>query len=495
MARISSLRSTTSNATESAPRTRQGLVLALACAGMTMVGLDTAIVNVAVPSIQRDLGVSPSASQWVVVAYGLVLGGFLMFGGRMTDHLGRRRIFVSGLAVFTAASFVAGAAQSAGPLIAARAAQGFGAALFAPAALSLLAVTFEEGRERDRALGIFGAVGGVAGSVGVVASGLLTAGPGWRWAFFINVPAGTVVIVVALVFLTADRPNDRTMRLDLSGATTVTGGLLLLVYALHHAAAHGLVSVTTVVLFAAAAVLLTAFVRIEARAAAPLVPAAILRNRTLVAANLAAFLAFAALLSFIFIGSLLMQQALGYSPAKTGLAWLATTTTVFPAAMAGARLAARVQLRWLLITGLSAVTVGTLWLTRVPAEASYVVDLLPAFLLVGIGFGLCGPALQIGALSGVAQSEAGLASGLVETMREVGGAAGVAVVSTVLVAESGLGGFHEAFAFIGLLAGLGVAVAAAGFAPQPSKATGEVRVIDDRTAPAPAAACLSSSAR
>ena len=456
MARNKSLRSTTHT-------TRQGLVLTLACAAMAMVGIDTAIVNVAVPSIQRDLGVTPSASQWVVVAYGLVLGGFLLFGGRMTDHVGRRRIFISGMATFTAASLVAGAAQGAGMLIAARAAQGFGAALVAPAALSLLAVTFAEGRDRDRAFGIFGAVGGVAGSVGVVASGLLTAGPGWRWAFFINVPVGTTAIVLAVVFLSADRPEDRANRLDLSGATTVTGGLLLLVYALHHAAQHGLVSVSALLLFAAAALLLAAFVRIEARSEAPLVPAAILRNRRLVAANLAAFLAFAALLAFIFIGSLLMQQALGYSPTRTGLAWLSTTMTVFATAMAGARLAARVQVRWLLITGLSAVTAGTLWLTRVPSDASYVVDLLPAFLLVGIGFGLCGPALQIGALSGVAETETGLASGLVETMREVGGAAGVAVVSTVLVAGSGLGGFHAAFAFIGVLAGLGVVVAAAGF--------------------------------
>jgi EmrB/QacA subfamily drug resistance transporter len=444
--------------------TRRGLVLALACAAMAMVGIDTAIVNVAVPSIQRDLGVTPSASQWVVVAYGLVLGGFLLFGGRLTDHLGRRRIFVSGMAVFTTASFVAGAAQGPGLLIAARAAQGFGAALVAPAALSLLAVTFAEGRERDRAFGIFGAVGGVAGSVGVVASGLLTAGPGWRWAFFINIPVGTAAIVLALAFLAADRPEERATRLDLSGATTVTGGLLLLVYALHHAAQHGLVSGPALLLFAAAGVLLAAFVRIEARSEAPLVPAAILRNRRLVAANIAAFLAFAALLAFIFIGSLLMQQALGYSPTRTGLAWLSTTMTVFPAAILGARLAARVQVRWLLVTGLSAVTAGTLWLTRVPADASYAVDLLPAFLLVGIGFGLCGPALQIGALSGVAEGETGLASGLVETMREVGGAAGVAVVSTVLVSGSGLGGFHQAFAFIGVLSGLAVVVAAAGFA-------------------------------
>jgi EmrB/QacA subfamily drug resistance transporter len=462
MARTRNLRSTTE--LEPAPRSRKALVLTLACAAMAMVGIDTAIVNVAVPSIQRDLGVTPSASQWVVVAYGLVLGGFLLFGGRLTDHLGRRRIFVSGMAVFTGASLVAGAAQGAGLLIAARAVQGFGAALVAPAALSLLAVTFAEGRDRDRAFGIFGAVGGVAGSVGVVASGLLTAGPGWRWAFFINVPVGTAAIVLALSFLVADRPQDRGTRLDLSGATTVTGGLLVLVYALHHAANHGLVSGPTLLLFAVAGLLLAAFVRIEGRSEAPLVPVAILRNRSLVAANIAAFLAFAALLAFIFIGSLLMQQALGYSPTRTGLAWLATTMTVFVTAMAGARLAARVPVRWLLVTGLSAVTAGTLWLTRVPADASYAVDLLPAFLLVGIGFGLCGPALQIGALSGVAEAETGLASGLVETMREVGGAAGVAVVSTVLVSGSGLGGFHQAFAFIGVLAGLAVVVATVGFA-------------------------------
>ena len=302
--------------------------------------------------------------------------------------------------------------------------------------------------------------------MGVVASGLLTAGPGWRWAFLINVPIGTSFLVLAMVFLAADRPSQRSTRLDVSGGTAVTGGLLLVVYALHHAANHGLVSRSTLGLFAAAAGLLAAFVRIEQRSTAPLVPAATLRNRALVVANITAFFAYAALLSFIFIGSLLMQQALGYPPTTTGLAWLVTTTTVF-SAMAGARLAARVRVQWLLITGLSAVAAGTLWLTRVPAPADYLTDLLPAFLLVGIGFGLCGPALQIGALSGVAEADAGLASGLVETMREVGGAAGVAVVSTVLVAGADLGGFHTAFAFIGVLAILGVVTAAVGFARRP----------------------------
>jgi predicted MFS family arabinose efflux permease len=413
--------------------------------------------------------VSPSASNWVVVAYGLVLGGFLLLGGRLTDHLGRRRVFVAGMAVFTGASLAAGVAQGAGLLIAARAVQGFGAALVAPAALSLIAVTFSEGRARDRALGVFGAVGGVAGSVGVVAGGLLTAGPGWRWAFLINIPIGTLAIVVATVALAADRPADRTARLDIGGATTVTGGLLLLVYTLHHGAEHGPGSASTLALAGTAFGLLSAFVWTERRSEAPLVPAGTLRNRQLVAANVTAFLAYAALLAFIFIGSLLMQQALGYSPTRTGLAWLSTTATVFVAAIGTARLATRVSIRGLLGTGLAAVLAGTLWLTRVPAEAGYLTDLLPSFLLVGIGFGLCGPALQIGALSGVSRADAGLASGLIETVREVGGAAGVAVVSTVLVSGSGLAAFHAAFAFIAVLAGAGVVVSACGFRAGPTR--------------------------
>jgi EmrB/QacA subfamily drug resistance transporter len=445
-------------------RIRQRLVLALACAAQSMVALDIAVVNVALPSIQRDLGVGQSTSQWVVTAYGLLLGGFLLLGGRMTDLLGRRRIFLAGLGAFTSASLLAGVAQDAGLLIAARGLQGLGAALIAPAALSLLAVTFAEGRERNRALGIFGAVGGAAGSVGVVASGLLTAGPGWRWAFFINVPAGLLFIGLATAFLAADRPGDRAPRLGLAGAGTMTGGLLLFVYATHHGANHGWTSGSTLALFAGATVLAAAFVRVEARSPAPLVPTAVLKNRALVAANLTAFLTFSAFFSFIFIGSLLMQQALGYSPTRTGLSWLATTVTVFSASsVAGARLVAAVGVRRLLVSGLSLFIVGVLWLTRVPADGSYLVDLLPAFLLAGIGFGLCAPSLQIGALSGVTESASGLASGLIETMREIGGAAGVATVSTVLVTGTGLDGFHAAFAVIGILAVLAVVTAAAGF--------------------------------
>jgi hypothetical protein len=298
----------------------------------------------------------------------------------------------------------------------------------------------------------------------VVASGLLTGGPGWRWGFFINVPTGALIIVLTLVYLAGDQIDRLRTRLDIAGATTVTGGLLLFVYALHHGANHGWITLSTGLLFVATAVLLAAFVRIEARSAAPLVPAMILKSRSLVAANVTAFLAYCALLSFIFIGSLLMQQILGYSPTKTGVAWLATTATIFVVAMIGARLVAATGVRLLLIVGLAAVTGATLWLARIPADGGYAADVLPAFLLAGVGFGLCGPALQIGALSGVAEADSGLASGLIETMREIGGAAGVAAVATVLVGGSGLDGFHTAFAFIGVLAALGVITAAAGFA-------------------------------
>jgi EmrB/QacA subfamily drug resistance transporter len=430
---------------------------------MAMVGLDVAIVNVALPSIQRDLAVGQGDLQWIVVVYGLLLGGFLLVGGRMADELGRRRILLTGLGLFTGASLLAGLAHHPDLLIAARAVQGFGGALIAPAALSLLAATFREGPERNRALGVFGAVGAIAGTFGVVAGGLIAAGPGWRWAFLINVPVGVVLIGLSVACLDAGRPARRSTRLDVPGATAITTGLLLLVYALHHAGTHGWTAPSTLGWFAAAVAAGAVFVRIEARASAPLVPAGWLRNRTLVAANGTAFLAFSAFFSFIFIGTLLMQQQLGYSPTATGLAWLATTGTEFLAATAAGRIAAAAGIRRLLIVGLALLTGAMLWMARVPADAGYLVDLLPAFLLAGLGLGLCGPSLQIGALTGVAESESGVASGLVETMREIGAAAGVAAVSAVLVAGSGLVGFHAAFAAIGALAALGTVVAVLGF--------------------------------
>jgi EmrB/QacA subfamily drug resistance transporter len=402
--------------------TSKGMILALACAAQFMVVLDIAIVNVALPSIQQDLDIGQSTLQWIVIAYGLMLGGFLLLGGRMADLLGRRRVLLTGLTLFSFASLLAGVAGSAELLIGARALQGLGAALIPPAALSILAVTFAEGAERNRAIGLYGAVTGVSASVGVIASGLLTDGPGWHWVFLINVPIGVLLIAIAAVFLPLDAGDRRrSERFDVAGAVTVTGGLLVLVYALNHAADSGWGSGSTLGLFAASVLMLSAFVRIEARSRSPLVPASAVRNRTLAAANLSAFSTFGAFFAFIFLGSLLMQQVLGYSPTQTGVAWLATTATSFvAAAITGGKLVAVVGVRRLLVAGQSLLAISALLLTRVPAGGDFASDLLPALLLAGVAGGLAAPAAQIGALSGVTHSMTGLASGLVETMRDRG---------------------------------------------------------------------------
>jgi MFS family permease len=317
----------------------------------------------------------------------------------------------------------------------------------------------------------------------VIASGLLTDGPGWRWVFFINVPVGVLLIAMAASFLHVDhvdaRDRRRSGRFDIAGAVTVTAGLLLLVYALNRGADFGWGSGSTLGLFAASVVLLSAFVRIEARSRSPLVPGSAVRNRTLVAANLSALFTFAAVFSFIFLGSLLMQQLLGYSPTRTGVAWLATSATSFiAAAITGAKLVAVVGVRRLLIAGLSLLAISALWLTRVPAGGHFATDLLPALLLCGVAGGLSAPSAQIGALSGVTHSMTGLASGLVETMREIGGAVGVAAVSTVLVSRAGeiagaadpaarglaaANAFHAAFWVMFVLAALGAITAAIAF--------------------------------
>lgn len=459
--------------------TNKGMILVLACAAQFMVVLDVAVVNVALPSIQRDLGIGQSTLQWVIIAYGLMLGGFLLLGGRMADLLGRRRILLTGLALFSFASLLAGVAGSAGFLIGVRALQGFGAALIPPSALSILAVSFAEGAERNRALGLYGAVTGVSASVGVLASGLLTQGPGWHWIFLINVPIGVLLIAMAAVFLPADAGGRRrSERFDVAGAVTVTGSLLLLVYALNHGADHGWGSGSTLGLFAASVVLLAAFVRIEARSRSPLVPSSAVRNRTLVAANLSAFFTFGAFFAFIFLGSLLMQQVLGYSPTRTGVAWLATTATSFVAAgITGSKLVAVVGVRRLLVAGQSLLAISLALLTGVPAKGNFATDLLPALLLAGVAGGMAAPAAQIGALSGVTHSMTGLASGLVETMREIGAAVGVAAVSTVLVSRAGVNAFHAAFWVLFAVAALGALTAAIGF---PRRTT---QVIESEPAP------------
>jgi EmrB/QacA subfamily drug resistance transporter len=456
--------------------TRKGLILALVCMAQFIVILDFAIVNVALPSIQEDLDMKQSAVQWIVIAYGLFFGGFLLLGGKLGDLLGRRKIFLSGLAVFTVASTLAGLADSAGLLIGARALQGFGAALVAPSALSILAVTFTEGQERNKALGIFGATGASSATVGVIASGLLTDGPGWRWIFFINVPVGIALIGLALRYLRSDSHLPASRQYDFSGAATVTGGLLLFVYGLNRGVDHGWSNPSTLALFAGAAVLLASFIWIESRAAAPLVPFKVLKNRMLVAADAGAFLLFGSFFSFVFLGTLMMQQLLGYSPTRTGLSWLATSLPAFVAAFVGGNfLVTRVGVRRLLIVGMLLLASSAALLVRISPDSDFSTDLMPAFVLAGLAIGLSAPSVQIGALSGVRTEQAGLAAGLVETMREIGGAVGVAAVTTALVSRTSDGvdlaaqrsaladGFQSAFYVIVVAALAGAFVASLAF--------------------------------
>ena len=457
------------------PNRRRRLILTLACLAQFMVVLDISIVNVALPSIQRDLGLHQGALQWVVIAYGLLLGGFLLLGGRLGDLLGRRKIFLTGVTVFSVASLIAGLAQSAEVLIGARAVQGFGAALLAPSALAILAVTFPEGRERNGALGIFGAVAGSSASVGVIASGLLTDGPGWRWVFFVNVPVGMLLATLAFRFLPVDAVDTAARRYDAAGAGLVTSGLLALVYGLSRGVDAGWRSWSTLACFGGAVALLAAFAWVESRAKAPLVPGAALRNRTAMAANTIAFCLFGGFFSFIFLGSLLMQQQLGYSPTRTGAAWLATSLMAFlAAALAGSRLVPMLGVRRLLVAGMALLALSGAWLTRLPVDARYLPDLLPAFLLAGIAIGLSAPTVQIGALSRVTGAGVGLASGLVETMREIGGAVGIAAVSTVLAARAdgvtAIADYRSALVVVTILAVLGVVIAGVAF-PRTAPAT------------------------
>jgi len=452
----------------------KAIVLALACAAQFMVVLDIAIVNVALPSVRADLGMSGGSVQWIVIAYSLALGGFVLLGGRCGDLFGRRRTLVAGLAVFTAASLAAGVSGSAELLITARVVQGLGAAMIPAAALSIVAVTFAEGAERNRALGLFGATSGISATVGVIASGLLTDGPGWRWVFFINVPVGVLLVAVALAVLPAEHfgGGPRTS-FDAAGAVTVTAGSTLLLYGLDHGAEHGWDGAVTLGSFALAVAAFAAFALIERTSSAPLVPLDALRNRALVAANLTALLAFASFFAFIFLGSLFMQQVLGYSAIRTGVAWLATTLTSFvAAALTGAKLAGRFGVQRLLVTGLLLMGVAFALLAGAPHDAGYAADLLPGFALAGVAGGLCFPSLQIAALTGVRPSLAGLASGLIETAREIGGAAGVAAASTAIVATGGVDEFHHAFWIIAALAAGGALVAAVAL-PQAGRVTPE----------------------
>jgi EmrB/QacA subfamily drug resistance transporter len=400
-----------------------------------MVVLDIAIVNVALPSIKLDLGFSQENLQWVVSAYALFFGGFLLLGGRAADLLGRRRLFLAGLVLFTVSSLLAGLAWSEGSLIAARSLQGLGAAVISPAALSILSTTFTEGRERNIALGVWGAVGGFGAAAGVLLGGVLTESLSWSWIFYVNVPVGVAAFVLAPRLLRESR--DTTVKsFDALGAVLVTSGLVTLVYAITQSGTYGWASSRTIGVIAAAVALLTAFGWWERRHAEPLMRFGILRTKTVAGANVGGLILGTATFSLFLILTLYMQQVLGYSPMKTGVAYLAVAGSAILWSAVAAQLVTRIGVKPVLVTGMVALTSGLVYFTQVSVHGTYLSDLLPGFLLVGLGLGFSFVPISIAALAGVRPAEAGLASGLFNTTQQIGGALGIAVLSTIATSRT-----------------------------------------------------------
>jgi EmrB/QacA subfamily drug resistance transporter len=410
---------------------RRWIALAVLVAAQFMVVLDVAIVNVALPSIKTDLHFSQESLQWVITAYAIMFGGVLLLGGRMADLLGRRRLFLAGVGLFTVSSLLAGFAWSESSLIAFRATQGLGGALLAPAALSILTTTFAEGRERNIALGVWGAVSGSGAAAGVLLGGLLTSSLSWSWIFFINVPVGIALVAVGPLLLRESRAELGHRYFDFAGAATVTGGLMLLVYAMTRATEIGWGTGQTIGLLAASAALILSFVAIELRSRAPLLPMRIFRLRTLTGANVTAFLLGTSVFSQFFLGTLYMQQVLGYSAIETGVAYLPLTLTIIALATVAQNLVTRIGVRRVMPVGLALATGALVLLAQVPAGGHYFFDLFPAFLISAVGLAFTFVPMTIAALMGVEAADAGVASGLLNTSQQIGGAIGLAVASTI----------------------------------------------------------------
>jgi EmrB/QacA subfamily drug resistance transporter len=421
--------------TESATGThsdrRKWLALAVIVAAQFMVVLDVAIVNVALPSIKTDLHFSQESLQWVITAYAIFFGGVLLLGGRLADLLGRRRMFMAGLTLFTVSSLLDGLAWSETSLIVFRSLQGLGAALLSPAALSILTTTFREGRERNLALGIWGAASGSGGAAGVLLGGALTSALNWSWIFFINVPAGAIVLAVSPVLLRESRADLNHRHFDFSGAASITASLMLLVYAMTRATQHGWATWTTVGLLAGSAALMVAFLVIESRSAAPLLPMRIFRLRTLTASNISGLLMGGAIFSQFFLLTLYMQQVLHYSALKTGVAYISLTLTIITFSAVAQALATRLGIRRVLPIGLAISAAALVLFARLPVDGHYWTNLFPAFILSGLGLAMAFVPMSIGGLTGIRQSDAGVASGLINTSQQIGGAIGVAVATTV----------------------------------------------------------------
>jgi len=412
----------------------RGKNLALMLLAMTqfVVVIDASIVNVALPSIGAHLHFSRDDLSWVVNAYTLTFGGFLLLGGRLADLLGRRRMFMIGLVVFSLASLAGGLAQSETWLITARAIQGLGAAIVSPAALSIITTTFAEGAERNRALGIWGAVAGAGGAAGVLLGGILTSGLSWRWVLFVNVPIGLAAATLAPRLLLESKTEDGTEGFDIPGAVTVTAGLALLVYTVVDAVNVGWGSTSTLLRLAGSAVLLAAFVVIERRQRHPLLPFSIFRLRTLRGANIVGLLIGMSLFSMFFFISLYLQDVLHYSPIKTGLAYLPLAVGIIISAGVASQLVTRVGFKPVLIGGLLLIASALVWFSRVPAPGgSFRADVLGPSLLAAFGLGFSFVSVTIGAMTGTEPHEAGLASGLINTAQQVGGALGLAILATI----------------------------------------------------------------
>jgi EmrB/QacA subfamily drug resistance transporter len=417
-------------------RNSRWAALALIVTAQFMVILDLAIVNVALPSIKSDLAFSPENLQWVISAYAILFGGTLLLGGRLADLLGRRRLFVAGLSLFSLSSLLCGLAWSEASLIGFRALQGLGGALLVPAALSLLMTIFDEGHDRNLALGVYAAASGSGAAAGVLLGGLLTSYLSWSWIFFINVPVGLAAIALTPVLLRESRADLFHRHFDLPGAASVTAGLMLLVYAMTRASGDGWTAPTTLWLLGGAAALIAAFVVIELRSPSPLLPLRIFRLRTLSGSNAAMAIVGAVAFSEFFVLTLYLQNVLHYSAVETGAAFVGFALTVVVISNVAQAVVGRVGVRPTLTFGLLASAVSVAWLTRLPVDGHYFWDLFPAFVLGGAGMGLSFVPITIGALAGVERSDAGVASGLVNTSRQIGGALGIAAISAIAATSS-----------------------------------------------------------
>src|SRR3954464_2738582 len=448
--------------------TNRWATLVVVCLAQFMVILDATIVNVALPSIQRGLHFSPTDLQWVINSYTLMFGGFLLLGGRAADFFGRRRLFLAGVAVFSAASLINGLASSSEMLIIGRGLQGLGGAMVSPAALSIITTTFAEGPDRTKALGVWSAIAAGGAAVGLLMGGILTDALSWEWCFFVNVPVGIAAIVAALRYVPNTLAEHRPDSIDILGATAVTSGLVVLVYAIVKAQEWGFSSNKTLRPPAVAGVLLTAFVFIERRSKAPLVRLGIFRSRTLTGANTVMTLVAAGMFSMFFFATLYVQEILGFSPLKAGLAFLPVTAGIIMGAGVAQAGIKRIGPRLQAVAGISVAAIGMFMLTGMSASGSYLGDVLPGLIPIAFGMGMTFVPITLMATTGVHGDDQGLASGLLNTAQQVGGALGLAVLSTVAFnhaaahggprPEALVSGYTTAFTVGGILLATGAAL-------------------------------------